>query len=193
MRVGSNERRVPVLNLAKHLRFDAEARFRDIYEAHRVALRRYVARLAGDASRAEDVTQEIFVRLWKEITTVGEPANARAWLYRVATNLVIDRGHRRRRTLALILPSTYAAPDAPSHDPDVERDVVRRQLVRRALARLPEPMRQCLLLHHEGLTGREIALVLGVKPSYVGTLVLRAHDRFRRECEALGGPDGLLG
>jgi RNA polymerase sigma-70 factor (ECF subfamily) len=182
-----------VLHLTRPLHPAAESRFRETYEAHRAALHRYLVRLAGDASLAEDVTQELFVRLWKEMTTAGEPANVRPWLYRVATNLVIDHGHRRRRTLAFILPSAFATPDAPSRDPDVERDVARRQLVRRALDRLPEPMRQCLLLHHEGLTGKEIALVLGVKPSYVGTLVLRAHDRFRRECAALGGPDGLLG
>jgi RNA polymerase sigma-70 factor, ECF subfamily len=182
-----------VLNLTRHPHPGAESRFRSAYESHRAALLRYAARLAGDASLAEDVTQEIFVRLWKEMTTVGEPANTRAWLYRVATNLVIDRGHRHRRTLAFILPSAFASSDTPSRDPNIERDVARRQLVRRALDRLPEPMRQCLLLHHEGLTGKEIALVLGVKPSYVGTLVLRAHDRFRRECESLGGPHGLLG
>lgn len=182
-----------MLNLATHSHSGTDADFRATYDAHRAALHRYISRLSGDVAVAEDVTQDIFVRLWKEMTTVGIPANARAWLYRVATNLVIDRSHRRRRTLAFILPSTYATANIPSRDPDVERDVVRRQLVRRALDRLPEPMRQCLLLHHEGLAGKDIALVLGVKPSYVGTLVLRAHDRFRRECEALGGPHGLLG
>jgi len=182
-----------VLNLTRQPRQGLEARFRETYDAYQTALHRYVARLSADASVADDVTQEMFVRLWKEMTTVGEPENVRAWLYRVATNLVIDRGHRQRRTLAFILPSTFTPPDLPSRDPDVERDLLRRQLVRRALERLPEPMRQCLLLHHEGLTGKEIALVLGVKPSYVGTLVIRAHDRFRRECDALGGANGLLG
>jgi RNA polymerase sigma-70 factor, ECF subfamily len=182
-----------VLNLTRPLRPGAETRFRETYDAHRAALHRYITRLAGDPSLADDVTQELFVRLWKEMTTVGEPANARAWLYRVATNLVIDRGQTQRRSLAVILPFAFAPTNVPSRDPDVERDVARRQLVRRALARLPEPMRQSLLLHHDGLTGKEIALVLGIKPSYVGTLVLRAHDRFRRECQALGGPHGLLG
>ena len=47
-------------------------------------------------------------------------------------------------------------------------------------------MRLTLVLYHEGLTGPEIAQVLGVKASYVGTLVLRAHERFRREYERLG-------
>ncbi len=110
----------------------------------------------------------------------------------MATNLVID-GHSRRRTLAFVQPSDSAAEETPSRDPDVEQTIARRQFVRRVLQRSPEPMRQCLLLHHEGLSGKEIAEVLGVKPSYVGTLVLRAHDRFRRECEALGGRHGLFG
>jgi len=182
-----------VLNLAKRSKSDLEARFRACYEAHHAALHRYVSRLSGEPSLADDLTQELFVRLWKEMTTAREPASTRAWLYRVATNLVIDRGQSRRRTLAFILPSDSANEETPSHDPDVEQAVARRQFVRRVLQRLPEPMRQCLLLHHEGLTGKEIADVLGIKPSYVGTMVLRAHDRFRRECQALGGRHGLLG
>jgi RNA polymerase sigma-70 factor (ECF subfamily) len=180
-----------VLNLARRPNRDTEARFRAHYDAHHGALHRYVCRLSGDYAAAEDVMQEIFVQLWKEMTTAGEPRAPRAWLYRVATNLVIDRGRTLRRTLAFILPSSAATAEPPAPSTDTEENTARRQLVQRALRRIPEPMRQCLLLHHEGLSGKEIAEVLGVKPSYVGTLVLRAHDRFRREWEVLGGRDGL--
>jgi RNA polymerase sigma factor (sigma-70 family) len=181
-----------VLKLAKRTRPDVEARFRACYEAYHVALHRYVSRLAGNPSLADDFTQELFVRLWKEMSTAGDPDSPRAWLYRVATNLVIDGAHKRRRTIAVILPLDSAPENRAAGGSNVEETVARRDLVRRVLQRLPEPMRQCLLLHHEGLTGKEIADVLGVKASYVGTLVLRAHDRFRRECEALGGRHGLL-
>ena len=54
-------------------------------------------------------------------------------------------------------------------------------------------MRVCLVLYHEGLTGTEMAQVLGVRPSYVGTLVLRAHERFRREYDRLGQSYGVHG
>ena len=180
-----------MLNLAKRLPLDAEARFRVLYDAHYRALHRYVCRLSGDYGAAEDLTQEIFVRLWKEMTTVGVPQTPRAWLYRVATNLVVDRGRTLRRTLAFILPTTDKTPDVEVPGASIEETTARRQVLQRVLRRLPEPMRQCLLLHHEGLAGKEIAEVLGVKHSYVGTLVLRAHDRFRREWELCGGLDGL--
>jgi RNA polymerase sigma factor (sigma-70 family) len=189
----ASERIATVLNLAKRPKSEIDARFRAYYEAHYTALYRYVCRLSGDTVAADDTTQELFVQLWKEMTTAGDPGNPRAWLYRVATNLVIDRGRSLRRTLAFILPSTAKPADTPAPGADVEQVVAHREMVRRVLRRLPEPMRQCLLLHHEGLTGKEIAEVLGVKPSYVGTLVLRAHDRFRREWQALGGRDGLPG
>lgn len=180
-----------MLNLAKRLNGDTEARFRAHYDAYHAALHRYVCRLSGDYTAAEDLTQEVFVHLWREMTTAGEPRLPRAWLYRVATNLVIDRGRTLRRTLAFILPvsTTTREPAAPAVN--AEENVARRQLVQRTLRRLPEPMRQCLLLHHEGITGKEIAEILGVKPSYVGTLVLRAHDRFKREWEVVGGRDGV--
>jgi RNA polymerase sigma factor (sigma-70 family) len=167
---------------------DDEARFRALYSAHFVAIHRYVARLSGDPVHAEDVAQEVVLRLWKELEQEGEPPDARAWLFRVASNLVVSGFRSRARALKVFLPSIAADVRPPLADVNVEREAAYRQIVERVLKRLPAPMRQCLLLHHEGLTGREMADVLGVKPSYVGTLVYRAHERFRRECDALGGP-----
>src|SRR5262249_52895552 len=147
----------------------------------------------GDSTQAEDVAQEAFVRLWQELTTGSEPANIRAWIFRVASNFTVSRFRIRARTLRLFLPSHFIDVRPPLSDVNVEREAARRQIVERVLQRLPEPMRQCLLLHEEGLSGREIAEILRVKPSYVNTLVFRAHERFRRECDTLGGRDGLLG
>lgn len=166
---------------------ELETQFRACYEANYRSLRRYIARLSGEAEEAGDLTQESFVRLWKELESGTQLINPRAWLYRVAGNLVINRfkGRAHERAHESQAPLRLA-PD------DVERTLIRRQLVQRALQQLPAPMRQGLLLYHEGLTGREIAVVLGVKPSYVGTLIMRAHERFRRECEAVGGGHDLL-
>ena len=168
-----------MLNLATRLGRETEGAFRALYEAHYAALHRYVCRLSGDYTTAEDVVQEVFIQLWRELTTAGEPRTPRAWLYRVATNRVIDRSRSLRRTLSLILPAgTFLRPlDREAPGPSVEETTARRELVQRALRRLPEPMRQCLLLHHEGLTGREMAEVLRVKHSYVGTLAGRLAPR----------------
>jgi DNA-directed RNA polymerase specialized sigma24 family protein len=111
----------------------------------------------------------------------------RAWLYRAATNLAINRlKSASHRADAQAAAAGVAEPPETVAPTDVEREAAQRQFVRIVLRRLPEPMRQCLLLSHAGLSGAEIAEVVGVKPSYVGTLVFRGHERFRLECEALG-------
>jgi RNA polymerase sigma-70 factor (ECF subfamily) len=171
---------------------EAEQLFRGIYDAHAGALHRYVSRLIGDVSAADDVTQDAFASLWKELAAGRQPSNPRAWLYKAATNRVINRYHARRRTLSVITTGDLTEADhADRAAGDLERAVAVRDIVRRALDTLPEPMRQVFLLHHEGLAGKEIAEIVGVKTSYVGTLVLRAHERFRRACDALGGRDGM--
>jgi RNA polymerase sigma factor (sigma-70 family) len=168
-----------------------ESRFRSYYEENYRSIRRYITRLSGDSEEAGDLAQEAFARLWRELEKGEELVNPRAWLYRVASNLVINRAKVRSRTLRHERQSEKRSELrlAPN---DIERQAIHREVVSRALGRLPEPMRQCLLLYHEGLTGKEIAAVLGVKSSYVGTLVIRAHERFRRECEAEGGSRELL-
>lgn len=183
----------PLLKLASSPGPEAEVRFRTLYGSHFVPIHRYVVRLSGEPAHAEDIAQEVFVRLWKALNSVGEPPNVRAWLFRVASNLVVSRFRVRTRALRLFLPSAAAEQRPAASNTDVEREAAQRQMVERALQQLPQPMRQCLLLHHEGLTAREIGEVLGVKPTYVSTLVYRAHERFRRECDALGGHDGLFG
>jgi RNA polymerase sigma factor (sigma-70 family) len=131
--------------------------------------------------------------LWKELDRGSEILNVRAWLYRVAGNMTINHLKAQSRARSHQPEVNETVRRWHSSPGDIERATVRRQLVGRVLKQLPEPMRQCLLLYHEGLTGREIAEVLGIKPSYVGTLVLRAHERFRRECDSVGGGYDLLG
>jgi RNA polymerase sigma factor (sigma-70 family) len=179
----------PHLSVAAPTESADELFFRSAYERHFDAVKRYIRRLSGDVTSSEDIAQEVFVRLWRQLVRDGSPPNVRAWVYRVASNLVIGGFRHRIRALRRLLP--FSARDEKTAD--LERDVAQRQIVERVLAKLPEPMRQCLLLHHEGLTAAEIGEVLCIKPSYVRTLVFRAHERFRRECEALvGNRDDLL-
>ena len=167
---------------------ELEEQFFEHYHANHRSLHRFLARMSGTSEDASDLTQEVFARFWREIEQGRTPDNVRAWLFRVGSNLVINRAKTRARVLKH---SAQSREEVVADD--VERTLIRKEIVERALRVLPEPMRQCLLLYHEGLTGREIAAVLGVKESYVGTLVLRAHERFKRECEAAGGSRELLG
>lgn len=153
----------------------ASAEFEALYERLYPSLLRYVDRLVGDRDVAEDLAQEVCIRLLRRPDLGGD--DARLWSFTVATNLVRDRGRtvsRRQRLLS-------AVPFAPAELPNPERQLERSEeitTVRAALDRLPERERQMLLMREEGFRYSEIAQVVGVAPGSVGTLIARALKRF---------------
>jgi RNA polymerase sigma factor (sigma-70 family) len=154
----------------------------DIYQAEHLALFRFVRAATGDDEAAEDVLQEAFVRLIREVAAGRPPDNAHAWLFRVATNLVVSQV-RRART-------------AERHLADLDRDLLAaspEQLVllterdaelRVALDDLPTDARVALLLAARGFSGREIAHTLGRTEGAVRTLLCRSRIRVRERLDA---------
>jgi RNA polymerase sigma-70 factor, ECF subfamily len=149
--------------------------FEGLYRRVHPSLLRYLDRLLGDTDAAEDVAQEAFVRLLSR-PDLGEDA-ARLWLFTVATNLVRDRGRSVARRQRLLTAVPMPPPAGPRPDEELERSE-RIEGVRSALARLGERDRQMLLMREEGFRYAEIAQVVDVAPSSVGTLVARALKRF---------------
>jgi RNA polymerase sigma factor (sigma-70 family) len=150
--------------------------FQALYEEVFPSLFRYCNRLTGDADAAEDVAQEAFVRLLTR-KVEGHPTAIRVWLFRVATHLIRDRyrvSENRKRLL-----ETY--PVTPSGSPDPEEQLELEEEVggvKAALGALMERDRTMLLMREEGFSYREIAEVVEVLPSSVGTLLARAQKRF---------------
>lgn len=154
-----------------------EQLFHEVYPG----LHRYCTRMASDPDVAEDLAQEAFVRLLDR-RVEGEPRQLRAWLYKVATHLMRERvrliDNRRR-----LLEENPVTPGAP---PDPEGELGRREDVRRvreALAALEPRDRKLLLLREEGFSYRELAEVLEVKSTSIGTLLARARRRFAEALE----------
>jgi RNA polymerase sigma factor (sigma-70 family) len=156
--------------------------FRALFERYHAPLYRYVHRLTGDADLAEDVAQEAFVRLLRNDVPAAE---ARPWLFTVATNLVRDSARSTARRSRLLAGATAGGSDSPHPDDAVLRRE-QQAAVRAALERLPERDRRMLLMRAEGFAYREIAAVIDVAESSVGTLVARA---LRRLEAALAAPE----
>ena len=146
------------------------------FAEHHRALFRYLVRFCGDADLAADAAQEAFVRL---IERPPRGPVARAWLYTVATNVVVDAGRSRARQGRLL----SAVPDrallgTPSPDAQAQLESDERvRAVRRALGTLPERDRTVLLMREEGFSHREIADAVGTTTGSVGTMIARALDR----------------
>lgn len=153
-----------------------EETFRAFYERTARPLHAYLSRMTADSSLADDLLQESYYRFLRAGPNWESETHRRAYLYRIATNLVRD-GHRRSR-----LRATFALPDAEhpamSSNGDVaERSVVRTDLYR-AMAKLRPRERALLwLAYAQGHAHVEIAHTLGVKPGSIKLLLFRARKR----------------
>ncbi len=130
----------------------------------------------GETCDAEDLTQEVFLRLYNTLRKKRRVENVRAWLLRVAHNLAVDWQQRQsdnRRTVNM----DARVPDRADPSVSVEQSLLRveeSQRVERAVAKLSGQERRCLELRAEGLRYREIAEILGIGIPSVQTFLARA-------------------
>jgi RNA polymerase sigma-70 factor (ECF subfamily) len=176
----------------------------DAFNTHYSAVFRQVQRLMRDPDDSYDLTLaawEKAQRAWDRRPAVA--LEIKPWLFRIARNACVDelrrrqlvrwepldgtRGAMRDNGDAQVAPAQLLSSD--SHDP--EREVLRSEradLVRRALRRLPNRYRTCLLMREaEGLSCEEIGIRLQLSSGAVRTTLCRARQRLKAEYVALGG------
>lgn len=151
--------------------------FEQCFHANYARIARAVARIVGDAARAEEVAGEAFWKLWR--TPAAQNEHAMGWVYRTAIRLALNelRGERRRARYE----SQAGAPEAPPSPEEAHAAEQRREQVRRVLAALAPRDAELLLLRHQGLSYDELAAAIDVKPASIGTLLARAQNAFRKE------------
>jgi RNA polymerase sigma factor (sigma-70 family) len=162
--------------------------FEQAFAAHQKLVYRYASSLTRDSALAEDVAQEVFLRLHHHLDESQRGGMLRAWLLRVTAN--VARNFMRTRRRAAVRDQAFATETSLSAAPVAPDDELARrtQIVnaQRALAGLKEPLRSCLMLRNEGLSYREIAVALGLKESSVGALIARARTRFTKLYSKIG-------
>lgn len=165
---------------------DEEA-FRAFYDRTARALWLYLSRITGDSQQADDLLQETYYRFLRAKAACQSENHRRAYLFRIATNLVRD-GYRQTKGHHLVeLPQSDDA-SMGSRSEDVAEASARRTDLHRAMARLRPRDRALLwLAYAQGHAHVEIAETLGVKPGSIKLLLFRAR---RRLAELLRGAQG---
>lgn len=159
----------------------AEAPARDLvslmYEQHHAELYRAAMRACRSPETAEDLVQEAFLRLVREIAADRTPDNVRAWLHRVIANLAVSLG--RRAAIGQRFADALVRHDEPVTPEAVVMDVERRSELASALRVLPDEARTALVLAASGFSGAEIAAVIGRSDCATRALMCRARLKLR--------------
>ena len=157
-----------------------EASFEVLFYRHYDRVYGLLFRLLGNRVEAEDVTQELFVKLYKRPLSGKREHNLNGWLYRVATNMAYNHIRSRNRRWGR---NRWLVPESSAERGDPGEVVAReetRSAVREALSSLPQRQTQLLILREMGMSYAELAEACDVKPGSVGTLLGRAAEAFRK-------------
>ena len=155
-----------------------------LYEQHANALLRYAQARADSVETAREALQEVFLRYFVERTYGRQITDAKAWLFEVLRNYLVDRGK------ALYVQKEVAGEPVDrvaDVSPDPETLAESKQMARELWACLSARELQCLRLRTEGLSYAEIGAAMHLQTGTVGALLARAHEKIRRHIAGSGG------
>lgn len=172
------------------------AAFNEVVDRYKTKVYNYLLRMMGNAADAEDLTQEVFVRLFTSLDSFRSQASLNTWLFRIAGNLCIDhfRRAKKHRAIAFSLDEphdaesaesgsrqAYEVPDMTYEPHRVAESAETAQQIQQALGQLPEKLRAVLILHDiEGLPYDEIAQIAGCPLGTVKSRLFNARLQLRQ-------------
>lgn len=170
------------------------ADFQEVYELYRPKIVGYLRRLVGE-TEAEDVAQEVFLKVSRSLDEFRGESQLSTWIYRIATNAALDRWKSRSRREKL---SDDASADDKTEvedkdawtgekKPSLETSLIRKEMnecIRNIVDNLPLDYRTVMVLSEvEGFTNKEIAEIAGVSLETVKIRLHRARARLKKEME----------
>ncbi len=186
--VHSNEHHVALMMRVKE--GDVRA-FEELVEIHQHAVIGTVAKMLGSPDDAEDIAQQVFVRIWKSAKRYQPQAKFTTWLFTITRNLVFNEMRRRQRKPAVSINEReddfhIGTPDDPSKSPDAT--ALQNELekaVDRAIQELPEKQRMAVILRrYEEMPYEEIGEILKLSLPAVKSLLFRARVQLKESLQS---------
>jgi RNA polymerase sigma-70 factor (ECF subfamily) len=164
--------------------------FRELVETHEQRVIGTVARMLGDPVEAEDLSQQVFVRVWKSAPRWEPTAKFTTWLYTILRNLVFNESRRRARHKTTSLDAATDDEDHPHQfadgtvkSPDTTMlDAEMQDAIERAIQELPPPQRMAVIMRrYQDVSYEEIGEVLDLTVPAVKSLLFRARTDLREK------------
>jgi RNA polymerase sigma-70 factor, ECF subfamily len=176
-----------------------EQSFELLLQRYRTPLVNFLYRMVRSREQAEDLAQEVFIRVYRAREEYVPSAKFTTWLFRIATNLALNslRDHRYQKLeMSIDAPVTADAEggeerpfELADKHPTIEQKLIeesRKKMIRRAIEKLPEKQRAAVLLHkYQDLDYAEIAKILSCSESALKSLLFRAYEMLRVELAPL--------
>jgi RNA polymerase sigma-70 factor, ECF subfamily len=175
-----------------------EASFELLLHRYRTPLVNFLYRMVRNREQAEDLAQEVFLRVYRAREDYVPSAKFTTWLFRIATNLALNsvrdtRYHKLEVSIDAPISDAEDGDertlDIPEKHPNIEQHLVedaRRKMIRHAIDKLPEKQRAAVLLHkYQELDYAEIARILACSESALKSLLFRAYESLRVELAPL--------
>ena len=163
--------------------------FNLLLRRYRTPLVNFLFRMVRDSATAEDLAQEVFLRVYRARKQYSPSAKFTTWMFRIATNLALnsirDNRHRQMETSidAPVSDEDSAPRELPAREMRIDEHMVERdrsEFIRRAITSLPEKQRVAVLLHkYEEMDYGEIAGILDCSESALKSLLFRAYETLR--------------
>jgi len=174
------------------LRAGNMAGFDFLIQKYRKPMVRFMYRMVHNQAVAEELAQEVFLRVYRSRETYRAEARFSTWLYRIATNLGVNyaRDTRHERTASTVYldetdPETGTSPDVADAEPGAEAKLLRRErmdAIKQHVMALPERQRMAVLMHkYEGMDYKQIGDVLKLSESATKSLLFRAYQTLREK------------
>ncbi|MBN1973052.1 MAG: sigma-70 family RNA polymerase sigma factor [Sedimentisphaerales bacterium] len=172
------------LNLMKRIASGEIDAFSEIVKKYQDKILSLAYRFLNDWSKAEDITQEAFLRIYKSAGTYTPQARFSTWLYRIVVNLCMDEQRKQSKAPISIEEITNCKAADPESNSLERKETV--ELVKKAINELPERQRLAVILHrYENLSYDQICEVTQWSKSAVESLLVRAYANLREKLKKI--------
>jgi len=172
----------PGLGLIKEVAEGDENAFGQLVKRYEHSVMNTIYRYIGNYSEAEDVAQEVFIKVWRNANRFKGRSKFSTWLYRMVVNQCLNYKSKHSEKLGSLDETIKTATTLKSSGVEIEFERRQRiEMVRKAVDELPKTQRIAIILSkYEGKSYREIAQIMGVSLSSVTSLIFRAKDNLRK-------------